>query len=381
MSVDTRLKLDRATAGTAGPRFRPTNTPERLRAFRAVLVVAAALLGIITMVVLLSMHGNAASVRSTAAPAYLDTVEAQAVLTDADRAVWQSLRSGEGQFNGPGEVYEGDITTADRDLQQVAALESPGSSAGQLLPTLSGQLVTYQGLVEKADAANRADTASGSSIHALGDAYLGYAGQTLFGSGGLVPAGFTAAPTEGVNELSELNRQALNGDLTSLWADPALIAAVAIPGVVVLGLIVALQVFLRRRFRRTISPPLLLAAVLVCGLMAWAFAVILPADNALARARTTSLPQVVEISQHQTQAVYTQALTLQQSAGGNAPDTAGGLNLPAVHAAEVKFDADLASAQTTGGLLIGIPVAIVVIAGLVFLAVKPRLDEYRGVDT
>jgi hypothetical protein len=120
MSVDTRLKLDRATAGTARPRFRPTNTPERLRAFRAVLLAAAALLGITAMVVLLSMHSNAESVRSTAAPAYLDTVEAQAVLTDADRAVWQSLRSGEAQFSGPGQVYEGDITTADQDLQQVA---------------------------------------------------------------------------------------------------------------------------------------------------------------------------------------------------------------------------------------------------------------------
>jgi hypothetical protein len=241
--------------------------------------------------------------------------------------------------------------------------------------------VTYQYLVEQADAANRADSASESSSHALGDAYLGYAGQTMFGSGGLVPTGLSAAQGEGVNELSELNRQALNGKLTSPWADPALIAAIATAGVVVFGLIVVLQLFLRRRFRRSISPPLVLAAVVACGLLAWVFAVILPADNALARARTTSLPRVVEIWQHQTQAVYTQALTLQQSAGGNASDKAGGLNLPAVQIAKVKSDADLASAQTTGGLLIGIPVAIVVIAGLVFLAVKPRLDEYRGVDT
>jgi len=324
------------------------------------------------------MHSNAVSVRSTAAPAYLDAIEAQAVLTDADRAVWQSLRSREAQFSGPGQVYEGDITTADQDLQQLAALEPSGSPPGKLLPTLSGQLVTYQGLVEQADAANRVDTASESpstqavSSRTLGDAYLGYAGQTVFGPGGLLPT------VE--SNLSEPNRQALNGDLTSFWADPTLIAAIAIAGVVAFGLIVALQVFLRRRFHRSISPPLVLAAVVVCGVLAWVFAVVLPADNALARAQTTSLPRVVEIWQHQTQAVYTQALALQQSAGGNASDTAGGLNLPAVQIAKDKFDADLASAQTTGGLLIGIPVAIVVIAGLVFLAVKPRLDEYRGVD-
>jgi uncharacterized membrane protein len=46
--------------------------------------------------------------------------------------------------------------------------------------------------------------------------------------------------------------------------------------VVALGFIVALQLFLRHRFRRTISPPLLLAAVLVCGLLAWMGAVVLP---------------------------------------------------------------------------------------------------------
>jgi len=40
----------------------------------------------------------------------------------------------------------------------------------------------------------------------------------------------------------------------------------------------------------------------------------------------------------------------------------------------------LRSAESTGGLAFGIPIVAVMIAGLVFLAVKPRLDEYRGVD-
>ena len=70
------------------------------------------------------MHSTAVSIHDTSAPAYLDAIEAQAVLTDADRAVWQSLRSGEAQFTGPGQQYEGDITTADQDLQQIAALEA-----------------------------------------------------------------------------------------------------------------------------------------------------------------------------------------------------------------------------------------------------------------
>jgi hypothetical protein len=318
---------------------------------------------------------TAGSARDNAAPAYLDVIKARAVLSDADRAVWQSLQSGESQFNGPGQQYENDITVADQDLQQVAALEAPGSEGSQLLQTVTGQLVTYQGLVEQADAANRADAALGgpTSSHYLGLAYLGYAGQSLNGvngQGGVLP---------NMSSLSALNQQALHGQLTSWWADPALFVAFVAVGIVVLAFMVIFQLFLGRRFRRTISPPLLLAAALVCGLLAWMGAIILPADAAFVSARTTSLPRVVQIWQNQTQAVDAQTSTLQ--AGGNAADSVGVVSLTAAQPDSARFEGDLVSAQNTGGLLIGIPLITVVIAGLVFVAVKPRLDEYRGVDT
>jgi hypothetical protein len=157
-----------------------------------------------------------------------------------------------------------------------------------------------------------------------------------------------------------------------------LFAALATAGIVVLGFIVALQLFLRYRFRRRISPPLLLAAALLCGLLAWMGAVLLPADRAFAAARNTALPRLVGIWQAQTQAVDAQARSLQASSGGNAADGAGGLSLTSVQPARAAFDADLSSAQTTDGLPIGIPIIAVVMAGLVFIAIKPRLDEYRG---
>ena len=107
-------------------------------------------------------------------------MEAEAVLSDADRAVWQSLRTGEAQFTGPGQQYEDDITIAEQDFQQVAALEPRGGAASGVLQTLTGQLVTYQGLVEQADAANRADTALGpASSHDLGYAISGTEAPSL----------------------------------------------------------------------------------------------------------------------------------------------------------------------------------------------------------
>jgi hypothetical protein len=234
---------------------------------------------------------------------------------------------------------------------------------------VTGQLVTYQGLVEQADAANRADTALGARSHDLGYAYLGYADQSLRGQGGLLPT---------LSTLSDLNQQALNRQSRSVWAAPGLFAVFAAAGIVVLSLVVACQLFLRRRFRRTISPPLLLAAALVCGVVAWMGAVVLPADSALAAARHTALPKVAKIWQDQTQAVDSRAQVLQASASGNAPDGAGELSLIAVQPASATLDADLTSARNTGGLPIGTPIAAIVLAGLVFIAIKPRLDEYRG---
>jgi hypothetical protein len=353
-----------------GRLFRPQNTPDRLRAFRAVLLAGAALLGVTAIVVLQGVHSTDGSVRESAVPAYLDVIEVQAVLSDADRAVWQSLRSGEAQFTGPGQQYEGDITTAEQDLQQVAGVEARGTMGSRLLQTLTGQLVTYEGLVEQADAADRADTALGpASSHDLGYAYLSYADQALRGPGGLLGT---------LNTLSELNQDALNRESRSLWASPVLFALFAVAGIVVLGAVVASQLFLRRRFRRTICPPLVLAAALMCGLVAWMAAVILPADAGLAAARDTALPQVVKIWQDQVRAVDAQARVLQASDRGAGADSAGELSLTAAQPAQATLDADLVSGQHTGGLPVGIPISALMIAGLVFIAIKPRLDEYRG---
>jgi hypothetical protein len=334
------------------------------------LLATSALLWIPAIVVVAGMHRTAVSVRNTAAPAYLDVIEARAVLSDADRAVWQSLRSGEVQFLGPGPQYESDITTAEQDLQQVAALEARGSTGSKLLQTLTGQLVTYQGQVEQADAAYREDTALGpASSHDLGYAYSDYAWQSLRGSGGLLP---------NITTLSDGNRRALNGRFSSLWTDPVLFVVFAIAGIVVLSLVMAFQLFLRRRFRRTLNPPLLLAAALVCGLIAWMGAVMLPADASFTAARKTALPQLVGKWQTQIHTVDTQARALQTSASANIGDAAGALSVDAIQVASATLDSDLASAQATGGLLFGIPIIAIVIAGLVFIAVKPRLDEYRG---
>jgi hypothetical protein len=113
-----------------------------------------------------------------------------------------------------------------------------------------------------------------------------------------------------IGELAAADQRAVQGQLASPWADPALIFAFALTGFLALGNIIATQSFLRRRFRRMISPPLLLATALVCALMAWEALVILPADTAFTAARGTALPQLTRIWQAQIRVVDAGAAAL-----------------------------------------------------------------------
>jgi hypothetical protein len=341
-------------------------TPGQLGRRRLVILAATAVLWLVATIVVQGLHGTAAAVRDQDAPAFTDATEAHAVLADADRAAWQSFRSGEAQLTGPGQQYQNDITTAGQDLERLAAL-APSGTASQQLQTVSGQLVNYQGLVEQADAANRADIALGNaSGHDLGYAYLTYSSSAMRD-----PQGGLLASIDG---LTGADKRKLDDDLGSWKASPALLALVAAGAAVLLYLVFSAQRFLLRRFRRLISPPLVLAGLLTVALLVWVLATVLSAESALGAARGTALPALTRVWQAQTSAVDAQAAALR---AGRVPGGTGGLNVTATQRAGRALSADLSSAQDTGGLPAGIPVLAVAIAGLAGLAVKRRLDEYR----
>lgn len=335
------------------------------------MLAATVVLWIIATVLLQGLHGTAASARDRSAPAFLDAIAARAALSDADRAAWQSFRSGEAQLTGPGQQYQDDITAAGQDLEGLAALEPAAGPAGQQLQTASGQLVNYQALVEQADAANRTDIAMGTaSGHDLGYAYLTYASSAMRNpQGGLLAS---------INELARTDQRAVDGQLASPWTSPALFGVFAAADVLVLCSIVVAGRFLLSRFRRLVSPALLVAALLTSGLLVWVALVTFPADSAFAAARGTALPQLEATWQDQTRAVDLSASQLRNSAAVSGPAApASGLNVLATQRASTVLDADLASAEDTGGLPVGIPVAAIAIAGLAYLGIKVRLDEYR----
>ena len=364
-------KKPRAPArAAAGGGQRQQSTPAQLRRLLVGLLVATALLWV-TATVLQRGQQSATQAVSGTTQAYLDEVQARASLSDADRAAWQSFRSGEAQFTGPGQQYQNDITTAGQALDRLAALKAVGSADSSQLQTISGQLVNYEGLVEQADAEYRRDVALGpASKDDLGFAYLSYASSSLREQGGLLTS---------VSVLTRPDQQALRGQMATPWSNPALLLIFAVPALALLAGIAATQAFLRRRFNRRVSPPLLLAAALTVCMSAWIITATLHADSAFSAARTTALPAVTGVWQSQTSAVNAEAAALQSGRSGAIPDRAsGGLNAAATTQAASVLDADLASAGDADGLTVAVPVLALVIGGLAYLGLRPRLAEYRG---
>jgi hypothetical protein len=355
-----------------GARVWGQSTPGRLWRMLAAILAATILLWITATIVVQGGRGTVQSVRDSTAPAFLDATEAHAALSDADRAAWLSFRSGAAQLTGPGQQYQNDITTAGQDLERLAALEPPGGAGSQQLQTISGQLVTYQALVEQADAANRTDIALGAaSDHDLGYAYLTYASNAMRDpQGGLLAS---------IDAVTALDRGALDRQVASPWTNPWLLLTSAAAAGLLLWVIVTARGFMLRRFRRVISPPLLLAAALVCGLLVWTAMVTVSADSAFGAARGTALPKLTGTWQAQIQSVDAKAAALRKNAPGSAAAArSGGLNVTATQSAGNALDGDLASAEDTGGLQVAIPALALAIAALAYLGIKPRLDEYRG---
>lgn len=360
----------RPVVGTTTSRSQRHATPALLKRLIITLLAATVLLWVTATILQRGLQGTAGSVRDSASPAYLDAAQARAALSDADRAAWQSFRSGAAQLTGPGQQYQNDITNAGQALERLAALEPSGGADNSRLQTVSGQLVNYQGVVEQADAEYRRDIALGAgSKGALGFAYLAYASNAMRDQGGLLAS---------IDQLASPDQQALRSQLASTWVDPVLLFAFAIPALLTLAGIATAQAFLRRRFKRAVSPPLLLAAMLACGLSVWAVVATLHADSAFAAARTTAVPRVTGLWESQTRAADSAATALRTNTGSVTERASGALDAAATQQASTALDADLTAAESTDGLPIAIPVLAVAIAALGYLGLRARLNEYRG---
>jgi len=354
-------------------RRQPVSTPIRLWRIRAWLLAGTALLYLLAATAFFWGHATVKSVHDSASPALLDAMTVRAALSDADRAVWTSFRSGEAALIGPGRTYQNNITAANQRLEHLAQLDTVGS---EQLQTIGGQLVNYQALVEQADASYRAGLAVGkASRQQLGFAYLSYASSSLHAPGdGLLAR---------VDELVQANREALAARQASRSTGATVLLAPAAAALLLLTLLVLAQIFLRRTFRRAVNLPLLAATAVVFLLPIWVAGVAVHRNSSFDTARTTTLAELTArwadaAKQADERSLDWQSGTAVEGEHLGRVAAKSALEPVVTGSMQGRLESQMQSAARTYGVDIGVHVLALLIAGLVFVGLKPRMDEYEG---
>jgi hypothetical protein len=220
----------------------------RLRA--ATLIVAAAVLAS-TWYAYRDVHDSVEEVQTRTALAMLDTAVARAALTQADAVAINSFSTDELQIAGPGDEYQRQIAVASQSLAQVAEHNAGGAEASRHLQLVEGHLVAYTSLIAQADAHHRQSQDTKSLV--VTD--LWDASRLLHTPG----TGIRAY----LDKIQQAQQEALDRQLaessTTVWR----VLLLALPAVALLVLLVLAQLYIRRRFRRSVNASLAAATLLL----------------------------------------------------------------------------------------------------------------------
>ncbi|HSR23146.1 MAG TPA: hypothetical protein VLW53_06320 [Candidatus Eisenbacteria bacterium] len=234
-------------------RTRSRTTPGHLQMLVVAIGATAAALFLTGTATLVAAQRSVASMRHDTVPAIVGAQRIHATLADADRAEANAFLSGAIEAAGPHHQYEADIAAAMRELEQAAEQAGGNAAVGRQIQAVSVQITQYTTLVDIA----RADNQQGFPV---GAAYLRQASQLMHRPGDGILAS--------VDRLGDLDAQDLGGENTTLVVTVGTLLLYAAAAVALLALLVHSQRFLRTRFRRRRSRPLLVATALLVLLSA-----------------------------------------------------------------------------------------------------------------
>jgi hypothetical protein len=223
-------------------------TPGVLTILAAALVLFSVLIGVLTA---LTVRGKAQALddlTTRSGPLSVASQDIYRALSDADASATSAFLSGGLEPVELRERYESDIAQAEAALAVAVAAREPADVAAGPLATLSGQLSVYTGLVETARANNRL----GLPVGAAYQREASYLMRTA-----LLPA---------ANELYQAETTQVADDQDSAGSFP--VVAVLL-GVVGLAVLVAAQLFLRRRTNRVFNVGMLVATGAALVSLVW----------------------------------------------------------------------------------------------------------------
>lgn len=316
-----------------------TTTRKTLWRWGIALIGCAAVLFAASVVLFEGARETTNIVHDRAMQAVINVTGARQALVTADTDAMNAFQMGENQVADAENEYQGQIALASQDLEQVAENNQAGVRGSQTLQLVTGELGIYSGMVEHA----HADLVSGATP--LATAEIRYASDFMRRQDidGLVPE---------LDGLYMAEWNALHDEQSSFWTTPWTVLIWGLPALALLVLLIRVQGYLRRRFRRQYNWPLATASfLLLVGLVAGT-TLVLTADRGLSAAETT-FDQVETANQNQ----------LPNTVDKSGLDAAGSKQ---VYATSVDLD-----------LEIGISSAALIIAGLVVVGLWPRINEYR----
>ncbi|WTW98017.1 hypothetical protein OG216_33845 [Streptomycetaceae bacterium NBC_01309] len=230
----------------------PRTTPQRLRLLAMLLVTAVLLVAAASWIRVVRAGEDADTLRERRLPAVLALEQVAEALTEADRAAVGQLVSGAFPLTGPGTDYQDAVKTAGQALAD--ARERIGGSERALsgLRAVDGLIIEFTSLVGMAQSGREGPRAV---------AGIAYASDLLHAPG----TGILAR----VGELRDDELAAIRDTRDGYWTSSAAVAPLLVSAAAALALLVGTLGYLRRRFRRHVNPPLLLALVALLALSAW----------------------------------------------------------------------------------------------------------------
>ncbi len=237
-----------------GGRTRASTTPSRLRALLIVITGASCALWLVGGAAVVIARNEVDHFGHRTAASVIDSLRLHAELADADRLAASDFLLGSQVNAEKRQEYELDLTTASRDLEQAAELKEPGGQATVQLQQIAAMLAQYNGLVEAARASTHSPSPTGSDSLQRASALMHKPHDGILAR---------------VDMLATLNSGNRVQDDPRLWVLGGTVVAFFATAAGLLGWLVYTQAFLRGRFRRRSSPPIVAAASLLGVLSAW----------------------------------------------------------------------------------------------------------------
>ena len=213
-------------------------TPGVLTILATALVLFSVLIGVVTALTVQSKAQSLDDLTTRSGPLSVASQDIYRALSDADASATSAFLSGGLEPVELRERYESDIAKAEAALAVAVAAREPSDVATGPLAVLSGQLSVYTGLVETARANNR----QGLPVGAAYQREASYLMRTA-----LLPA---------ANELYQAETTQVADDQDSAGSFPVVAVLLGLLGLAVL---VAAQLFLRRRTNRVFNVGMLVA--------------------------------------------------------------------------------------------------------------------------